>query len=81
MIKIRYHVGSMYWPAINRMVDQLNTQSITCSIIEEDDNKYLAIGIPESFDLGQTALYVGTIIGMIEQQSLTTQFYSKDLFI
>lgn len=81
MIKIRYHVGSIYWPAINKMVDQLNTQSITCSITEEDDKKYLTIGIPESFDLGQTALYVGTIIGMIEQQSLTTQFYSKDLLI
>jgi hypothetical protein len=39
------------------------------------------IGIPESFDLGQTALYVGTIIGMIEQQSLTTQFYLKDVVI
>ena len=81
MIKIRYHVGSMYWPAINRMVEQLNTQSITCSIIEEDDKKYLMIGIPESFDLGQTALYIGTIIGMIEQQSLTTQFYLKDVVI
>ena len=81
MIKIRYHVGSMYWPAINRMVDQLNTQSITCSIIEEDDKKYLMIGIPESFDLGQTALYVGTIIGMIEQQSMTSQFYLKDVVI
>lgn len=81
MIKIRYHVGSMYWPAINRMVDQLNTQSITCSIIEEDDKKYLMIGIPESFDLGQTALYVGTIIGMIEQQSMTSQFYLKDTVI
>ena len=81
MIKIRYHVGSMYWPAINRMVDQLNTQSITCSIIEEDDKKYLMIGIPESFDLGQTALYIGTIIGMIEQQSMTSQFYLKDTVI
>lgn len=81
MIKIRYHVGSMYWPAINRMVDQLNTQSITCSIIEEDDSKYLMIGIPSSFDLGQTALYVGTIIGMIEQQSMTSQFYLKDTVI
>jgi hypothetical protein len=81
MIKIRYHVGSMYWPAINRMVDQLNTQSITCSIIEEDDKKYLMIGIPESFDLGQTALYIGTIIGMIEQQSMTSQFYLKDVVI
>ena len=81
MVKIKYHVGSMYWPAINRMVDQLNTQSITCSIIEEDDKKYLMIGIPESFDLGQTALYVGTIIGMIEQQSMTSQFYLKDTVI
>ena len=81
MIKIRYHVGSMYWPAINRMVEQLNTQSITCSIIEEDDKKYLMIGIPESFDLGQTALYIGTIIGMIEQQSMTSQFYLKDVVI
>jgi hypothetical protein len=71
----------MYWPAINRMVDQLNTQSITCSIIEEDDKKYLMIGIPESFDLGQTALYIGTIIGMIEQQSMTSQFYLKDVVI
>jgi len=81
MIKIRYHVGSMYWPAINKMVDQLNTQAITCSIQEEGDSKYLVIGIPESFDLGQTALYIGTIIGMIEQQSLTTQFYLKDVVI
>ena len=81
MVKIKYHVGSMYWPAINRMVDQLNTQSITCSIIEEDDKKYLMIGIPESFDLGQTALYIGTIIGMIEQQSMTSQFYLKDTVI
>lgn len=71
----------MYWPAIKKMVDQLNTQSITCSIEEVGDSKYLMIGIPESFDLGQTALYVGTIIGMIEQQSMTTQFYSKDLII
>jgi hypothetical protein len=81
MIKIKYHVGSMYWPAINRMVDQLNRQAITCSIEEEGDSKYLMIGIPESYDLGQTALYVGTIIGMIEQQSLTTQFYLKDVVI
>ena len=71
----------MYWPAINRMIDQLNTQAITCSIEEKDDKKYLMIGIPESFDLGTTALYVGTIIGMIEQQSMTPQFYLKDTVI
>jgi hypothetical protein len=81
MVKIKYHVGSMYWPAINKMVDQLNRQAITCSIEEEGDSKYLMIGIPESFDLGKTALYIGTIIGMIEQQSMTTQFYLKDTVI
>jgi hypothetical protein len=81
MIKIKYHVGSMYWPAIHRMVDQLNKQAITCSIEEEGDSKYLAIGIPESYDLGTTALYIGTIIGMIEQQSMSSSFYLKDTII
>ena len=69
MITIKHHVGSMYWPAINRMVDQINRQAITCSIEEQGDSKYLVIGIPESYDLGATALYIGTLIGMIEQQS------------
>ena len=81
MIKIKYHVGSMYWPAINRMVEQINRQAITCSIEETGDSKYLMIGIPESFDLGTTALYIGTLIGMIEQQSTTSEFYLKDTVI
>ena len=81
MITIKYHVGSMYWPAINRMVEQINRQAITCSIEETGDSKYLMIGIPESFDLGTTALYIGTLIGMIEQQSTTSEFYLKDTVI
>ena len=81
MIQIKYHVGSMYWPAINRMVEQIDRQAITCSIEETGDSKYLNIGIPESYDLGTTALFIGTIIGMIEQQSMTTQFYLKDTVI
>ena len=59
----------MYWHAINRMVDQINQQAITCSVEETGDSKYLVIGIPKSYDLGITALYIGTIIGMIEQRS------------
>jgi hypothetical protein len=81
MIQIRYHVGSMYWPAINRMVEQINRQAITCSIEETNDSKYLNIGIPSSYDLGETALYIGTIIGMIEQQSSISEFYLKDTVI
>ena len=71
----------MYWPAINRMVEHINRQAITCSIIEEGDSKYLNIGIPESYDFGTTALFIGTIIGMIEQQSSISEFYLKDTVI
>lgn len=78
MITIKYHVGSMHWHAINRMVDQINRQEITCSVEETGDSKYLMIGIPESYNLGETALYIGTLIGMIEQQSSITQTYLKD---
>lgn len=79
MITIKYHVGSMYWHAMNRMVDLINRQAITCSIEETGDSKYLVIGIPESFDLGTTALYIGTLIGMVEQQSSLTQVKDTEL--
>jgi hypothetical protein len=36
------------------------------------------IGIPESYDLGQTALFIGTLIGMIEQQSSIPKTYLKE---
>jgi hypothetical protein len=78
MITIKYHVGSMHWHAINRMVDQINRQAITCSVEETGDSKYLMIGIPESYDLGQTALFIGTLIGMIEQQSSIPKTYLKE---
>ena len=68
----------MHWHAINRMVDQINRQAITCSVEETGDSKYLMIGIPESYDLGQTALFIGTLIGMIEQQSSIPKTYLKE---